>query len=230
MALTTNLVSYYKFDGGATDSSASNDLTVDGATNNASYGKINQGYDFDGTNDKLYRNNLMGGDTNFTVSLWWYENTLANSDGLISECPIGSGGTTAGWSIWSYNGDVTLSNSNGTTVQQNDIATGVSATTWHHLVMVKSGTTVTAYLDGTAQTAVTSLDFGTSTQVLNIGLSNRFNNSEWTYSDMWFDGYMDEVGLWDRALTSTEVGELYNSGSGKQYPFTVISSNFFQLF
>ena len=34
-----------------------------------------------------------------------------------------------------------------------------------------------------------------------------------------FPGIIDEVGLWDgKALTATEVTELYNSGSGKQYP------------
>jgi len=35
-----------------------------------------------------------------------------------------------------------------------------------------------------------------------------------------FDGLIDEVGIWSRALNSTEVSELYNSGSGLAYPFT----------
>jgi len=30
---------------------------------------------------------------------------------------------------------------------------------------------------------------------------------------------LDEVGIWDRALTETEITELYNTGAGKQYPF-----------
>ena len=32
--------------------------------------------------------------------------------------------------------------------------------------------------------------------------------------------YIDEVGIWSRTLTSTEVSDLYNSGSGLQYPFS----------
>ena len=32
--------------------------------------------------------------------------------------------------------------------------------------------------------------------------------------------YMDEFAFWNRALTSTEITQLYNSGSGLQYPFT----------
>jgi hypothetical protein len=31
------------------------------------------------------------------------------------------------------------------------------------------------------------------------------------------DGIIDEVGIWEKALTSGEVSELYNSGSGLAY-------------
>jgi hypothetical protein len=34
-----------------------------------------------------------------------------------------------------------------------------------------------------------------------------------------FDGIIDEVGAWNRVLTSTERTALYNSGAGKTYPF-----------
>lgn len=35
-----------------------------------------------------------------------------------------------------------------------------------------------------------------------------------------FDGLIDEVGIWSRAIDSTEVTSLYNGGAGLQYPFT----------
>jgi hypothetical protein len=38
-----------------------------------------------------------------------------------------------------------------------------------------------------------------------------------------FDGKIDEVGAWSRALTSAEVTELYNGGAGKQYVAPVAS-------
>jgi len=34
-----------------------------------------------------------------------------------------------------------------------------------------------------------------------------------------FDGMVDECAVWTRALTGTEITELYNSGNGSQYPF-----------
>jgi hypothetical protein len=36
-------------------------------------------------------------------------------------------------------------------------------------------------------------------------------------------GSIDEVGIWSRALSSTEVTALYNSGNGFQYPFSTSS-------
>jgi hypothetical protein len=35
-----------------------------------------------------------------------------------------------------------------------------------------------------------------------------------------FDGSIDEFGLWDRVLTSTEITHLWNGGAGTTYPFT----------
>jgi hypothetical protein len=42
-----------------------------------------------------------------------------------------------------------------------------------------------------------------------------------------FAGVIDEVGIWDRVLTASEVTELYNAGAGKQYvaPAPVIPVN-----
>jgi hypothetical protein len=36
---------------------------------------------------------------------------------------------------------------------------------------------------------------------------------------LFFDGTIDEVGIWNRSLSSSEVSELYNGGSGASYPF-----------
>jgi len=39
-----------------------------------------------------------------------------------------------------------------------------------------------------------------------------------------FDGLLDEVGIWDKALTSTEVSDLYNSGNGLPYEAAAAST------
>jgi len=40
------------------------------------------------------------------------------------------------------------------------------------------------------------------------------------------DSFYDELGIWSRALTSDEITELYNSGSGLTYPFVGIFADF----
>ncbi len=63
---------------------------------------------------------------------------------------------------------------------------------------------------GTAQTASTGgVTGGTGGFV--IGMSE----GGWL-----FDGLIDEVGLWKRVLSTSEISQLYNSGSGLSYPFS----------
>ena len=70
MALTTNLISYYKLDessGDAIDAHGSNDGTVTGATQNVA-GKINTAYSFDGAGQD--RVSTFTTPANGTISLW----------------------------------------------------------------------------------------------------------------------------------------------------------------
>jgi hypothetical protein len=50
----------------------------------------------------------------------------------------------------------------------------------------------------------------------NFTIGSRKTDS--TY-DLSFDGTIDEIGVWNRALTAAEVATLYNSGAGLSYPF-----------
>ncbi len=55
-----------------------------------------------------------------------------------------------------------------------------------------------------------SIDWGTQQQ-MTLGATN--------YGSGWWTGNMDEIGVWNRCLTSDERTELYGSGSGNPYPF-----------
>jgi hypothetical protein len=44
----------------------------------------------------------------------------------------------------------------------------------------------------------------------------------------YLNGKIDEVGIWNDALTATEVNSLYNGGLGLSYPFS--NSNFLAFF
>jgi hypothetical protein len=92
--------------------------------------------------------------------------------------------------------------------------------TWYHLAVTISGTTVTAYLNGASLGTTTSSGNGTGASGNETRLGSWIANSD--YSSV----YMDEVGIWSRALTSAEITQIYNGGTGFTYPF---NSGFFSV-
>jgi len=70
------------------------------------------------------------------------------------------------------------------------------------------------YIDDVTQSGTTAATFGGFGPSTYTGIrSDDVATTEW-------DGVIDELGIWDRVLSASEVTELYNSGSGFQYPFT----------
>lgn len=210
MALTDNLISYYKLDessGNASDSVGSNTLTNRGTTGYSS-GKINNGAVFDGTNNKrLDISNGLEYKTadDRTWSFW------VNPSGLTAGYFIDNVGTTNDIRMIVYpeTNKITLF-ANGNT---KSTATTVSTGNWYHIVVTKSGTTYELYMNGSSQGTVSQGSLTYYSDAFSLGAP--------------FDGYgsltngtIDEVGIWSRALTSGEVTSLYNSGSGNQYPFS----------
>jgi hypothetical protein len=90
-------------------------------------------------------------------------------------------------------------------------ASGVNLVNQFHMVTTTyDGTTLRVYVD--------SLNVFNKTGTLNI------NDNELYYGGRpggvvqhYFDGVIDEVGLWNRTLTTNEISDLYNDGDGLAY-------------
>lgn len=88
---------------------------------------------------------------------------------------------------------------------------------WHHLVLSYDGSTFTPYVDGTAGSTASASGNGSSDPGyggFRLGLDLGGGISPASIK-------IDEVGVWDRALSSTEVTTLYNSRTGRQWPFGI---------
>ena len=92
--------------------------------------------------------------------------------------------------------------------------TTLSNGTWYHLMCTWDGSTVTLYVDGSPRgsTSVSTIDTSQS-------YGTAIGSDPTTAAGGYANGQIDEVGFWTRALSSSEISELYNSGSGNQYPF-----------
>jgi hypothetical protein len=193
--LDSGLVAYYPFNGNANDESGNgNDATVSGATLTTDRFDIpNLAFGFDG-NDYI-NTNLIPSNI-FTLSLWYYaEPTQLNNAGLASTYSstnysgfyYGTNGTTE-WIRYDNNAIQTTSGTNSQ---------------WTHLVIVSNGGYIKVYKEGTPV-----LNFqGTTTHsdVLLFG-DSRFNSR-------YFTGKIDDVRLYNRAITAEEVQTIFQTES-----------------
>jgi hypothetical protein len=141
---------------------------------------------FDGTGDFLSvsTNTLFTLSGDFTIEFWAYVNTLKQS-GILSNGASSLSGSAAvivldhsthndKFGIWNAPASTSVLCTTGT------VTTGQ----WYHVAFVRSGTTLTPYLNGTASTsATTSSTFSFSASGMRIG---RYWNGD-------FDGYLDDL-------------------------------------
>ena len=145
----------------------------------------------------------------FSISLWYKnENTQANSDFelLIGRddgfhCP----NTNGQWSIALYDlRKPNFGNNQFSINWDSDPPNSVSVTTsqWRHLVIISAGLNFQIFLDGESSSSFTIGPCGpTSSDIGNLFLGK------------YFDGYLDDVAIFNRVLTSTEINILKNLGS-----------------
>ena len=224
MALTDSLVSYYKLDSNSSDSVGSNNGT-DTAISYANAGIIGNDATLNGTSSRI-----TSGTTGFptgssagTISLWVKVAAQPSTSQMYlymygafsnNACRIlyyGDSGGTKSIGFAGYNADISYN-------------TTLTTGSWFHIVGVYDGTNSSLYLNGTLVVGPTAKTFNTSS-----GSTAIFGSTPTPTS--YLNGYLDEVGIWSRALTSTEITTLYNAGAGVQYPFTTGNPGaFFQFF
>ena len=96
-------------------------------------------------------------------------------------------------------------NAGGVTTDLNSGAT-LSVNTWHHIAGTYDGTAMRFYIDGVLDSSVAKTGAMTDNGS-NVQIGRRSNNR------MFFKGALDEARIYDRALSSQEVKDLYDSNA-----------------
>ena len=85
---------------------------------------------------------------------------------------------------------------------------------WHHVLQVYSSdevdTLISTYVDGVL---LSETILASSAGIFDTGLN--FGAARSSVTDRGFEGLIDEVALWDRELSPTEIQDVYNSGLGE---------------
>ncbi|MBI4009933.1 MAG: hypothetical protein HY361_01935 [Candidatus Aenigmarchaeota archaeon] len=201
------LVGYWSFNegSGSTASDNSGNRNIGSLINGPMWidGKYGKAIQFDGVDDGIKQNdgsnvNIVG---DITVEAWvkptlGSDSTVVHKDGQYSLLVRGGTGfvTWADSSIWSY---ATFGNQN----------IGLQANTWQHLVATDTGGTVRLYLDGQDKFNKPFGGFLTATNaIMHIGC---YSGTD-VCSTNFFNGAIDEVRIYNRALSESEIKQLYS--------------------
>jgi hypothetical protein len=210
---TNGLVGWWPFNGNANDESgnANNGTIQNGVlSTNDRYSNQNSAYDFDGTNDQIEVSNSISISPSQYVSVntWIYPRAYEDNKHCVSK------GSHINLTYRSFgilgpesNNKARFFVSNGSIEQGISTLTTLTLNQWYQITGVYDGSTLKIYVNGVLDN---QLNF--------TGLINQ--NSEpllfgshkyYSFSDYWFNGKIDDIGIWNRALTQQEITDLYNA-------------------
>jgi len=195
---TNGLVGYWPFNGNANDESGNgNNGTVNGATLTTDrYGVANKAYSFDGVSNYIaVTRNYQSA---FSLSIWFNSSNSPQYNPIVDAFD-------ANWEVQLKNTSpdyVSFINSNNYQEYLSTLTT--STNSWYHLVCTFSSNTVIFYLNGnqTDQYTVNPLPNNNG---------NYYFGASLTGADQFYNGSLDDVGIWSRALSQCEIADLYNS-------------------
>jgi hypothetical protein len=213
---TNGLVGWWPFNANANDESGNgNNGVVNGAILTADrFGNTDKAYNFDGVSNfiSVADNNSLDFTTQLTVSAWAlipdYSYSLGDGERTVLGKQRFDGAT--GFSLTANSlyhnskyGFIAIDNNNLASVISDD---SLDLNIWVNLVASYDGTTIKLYRNGILENQNSAnVNFINSIEPLFFG--KEFNSNT---NGRFFKGKIDDIGIWNRALTQQEITDLYN--------------------
>lgn len=213
-SLLENLIAYYPLDVDVNDYSG---LSKNGANHGATpdTGQISGGYYFDGGSNAISVDSFSGldGAVGATISSWIKPQLPSDENGRI---------VTYGSTLFAQQSDCfycthkrSLICTVGTAVggSRTEVTSNpVSLDNWHHVACIYDGSDMKIYVDNMEQTT-TVVSSGTGP--LSVGDGTFYIGDHDLSYVRTFKGIIDELSIFDKALSETEINLLFNGGSGR---------------
>ena len=199
--LPNGLLAYWKLDeesGVRVDATGNgNDLSDTNAVG-FDLGKFGNAAGFDGTNSLTAASPIIAGDANFTIAAWINPSEFNSYNIVASSFPLVSFGLNDGY-LHFYAGGPSDCNGDAVTVNE-----------WSFVVFRRQGNSCF----GSVNAGTVMITEATDTEApANFTIGQEANR------EGYFQGLIDEMGVWNRALSDAEITQLYNNGNGISYPF-----------
>ena len=207
------LVSYWPLDADLLDAADDNHGTEDGGVIPFEAGKFDNAINLNGSQNVL----ISGGDESefdftggsMTVSVWCTAAAIDTS----WQCLIAKGEGNA-WRVHRRGGDeppefAWVGGTGETSSHGTPIIIGTDPETWHHVVGVTDGATgiVSLYIDG--------VEVGTNEGAVLEDRGNRMRiGDNPDAAGRGWNGKIDDVAIWARALSADEIAEIWDEGDG----------------
>jgi hypothetical protein len=214
---TNGLVGWWPFNGNANDESGNgNNGTVNGVTlTQDRNGNSNSAFSFDGINDFIGLNLLstLNNQTYATFSFWV---NFTQQDG----CIIGHWASNFGNINQNLGAVIERSGSSSILFSNNgglgaNLTQAIGNNTWYHIVFVLDGSQSSSqnrlllYINGQLST----INYGIVNDKVGTATSTFFGRRDVDFGNYgnYFGGMLDDIGIWNRALTQQEITNLYNA-------------------
>ena len=139
----------------------------------------------------------------WTLTGWFKRNTATNQDTIVH---LGNSGGFASNSMtlafYSSSSTINLRNYSGSTMDC-DISTTAATGQWHHFAIVRSGSTLSWYLNGSLVGSDSSFTFA-----FDISQPIKFGGVTTSVLDRWLNGSLADLALFDAPLSPSDINEL----------------------
>ena len=158
--------------------------------------------DYDGTNDNVSFSPISLND--FTANIWFKPQIIG---GATFRALLTNSNNSSNY-ILLYNNTGTNSIRVSLTSNSYFNLSAFTLNEWQMLTVTRSGSSVRVYFNGVESST------GAVTLTSNLVSFDRLGSYFTITNNFLFNGDLDEVGVWNTALTQTNITNLYNSGNG----------------
>ncbi|RQO66030.1 hypothetical protein DBR43_27705 [Pedobacter sp. KBW06] len=226
----SGLTSYYKFEGNANDAAGSNSGTFQGGTpvqTTDRYGITNKAYTLNGTTNYISTTTAYTNPNTFSISIWFKTNTsIGGVLGGFSSLQTGTGGNRDRVIYMTGTGVLYFGLAPGSVKKYVNTTAAYNDGNWHMATATLGAGGMRLYVDGSLAANDPTVTTGESyTGYWRIGHDDISTWPSEPSSDF-FQGTLDDAVLYQRELSASEIGVLYNSadGAGSNAPVCAGSS------
>lgn len=210
----TDYLSRWRFDGNVDDGTgAATSAWRTGGVGSFQTGQLNQAADFDGTNDAVDLGGYDLSGEEMTITFWFRADDFGTSDARFISKADGSSDADHYWMVSTLNSTRLRfrlkTGGNTTTLSTN---TGeIEAGTWYHVAAVYDGAQMRIYKNGAQITSTAKTGAINQNSGIPVSIGNQPASADGGARP--FDGLLDDLRLYGRALTMEEIQTVHEAGA-----------------